>query len=287
MTPINWQSVSPEITRILEKGAAGIAISESEASRLLSEATEGSAWQALCAVADKRRAELVGETITYVVNRNLNFTNICVYDCKFCSFAQSIRSEAAKNETLDELLLKADAAVRLGATEACIQGGINPKLGPQIYEDILVALRGRFPGLHLHAYSPFEIWYGAKKTQRSAEAYLKVLRDAGLNSLPGTAAEILVDAVREVIAPEKLMSAEWIAIIKTAHRLDIPTSATIMFGHVETAAHRARHLGIIREIQGETGGFTELVPLPFVHEMTPLYQQGIVLSPITLNQKLA
>lgn len=284
---IEWGAVPSQIEHILIKGREGRCLTLDDAMLLWDEATEGEAWKALCAVADARRREIVGDAITYVINRNLNFTNICVYDCKFCSFAQSVRSDAAKNESIEQLLHKAQEAVDLGATELCIQGGINPKLGGHIYEEILKALKSHFPFLHLHAYSPFEIWYGAKRLDISYEKYLGELQSIGLDSMPGTAAEILDDDIRQIIAPGKLTTEEWITIIKTAHRLGIPSSATIMFGHVDTVYHRARHLEIIREMQAETGGFTEFVPLPFVHNTTPLYRDRVVTQPLTLNQRLA
>lgn len=279
--------MSNRIDRILGRGAAGEPISVDDAVFLFEHATEGEAWRALCETADARRRALTGEAITYVVNRNLNFTNVCVYDCKFCSFAQSVQSTAAKTETLDALVRKAGEAAQLGATELCIQGGINPKLGPSIYEDILRALKSAFPSLHLHAYSPFEIWYGAKRLGLAWTPYLDRLREAGLDSMPGTAAEILDDGIRAFIAPEKLSTREWIGIIEAAHALGIRSSATIMFGHVETALHRARHLEVIRDIQSRTGGFTEFVPLPFVHDTTPLFRDGAVPRPLTLNERLA
>lgn len=275
-----------KINDILDKGAMGECISVHDATFLFEHATQGEAWERLCQVADKRRQAIVGDDITYVVNRNLNFTNVCVYDCKFCSFAESLRSEAAKVESIDALLAKAQDAFALGATELCIQGGINPKLGAHIYEEILVALKSHFPTLHLHAYSPFEVWYGAKRNTQSFSDYLKRLHACGLDSMPGTAAEILDDEIRGKIAAQKLTTAEWVDIIKTAHRQGIPSSATIMFGHIETAWHRARHLEIIRDIQCETGGFTEFVPLPFVHTKTPLYRMGMVKTLLSAEERL-
>ncbi len=287
MADIDWKSVSSETRSILERGAAGECLSVEAATHLFEHARSGPDWQALCAVADERRKALCGETVSYVVNRNLNFTNVCVYDCKFCSFAHSIRDEAAYVEGLDILVAKATEAVALGATELCIQGGINPKLGHEIYADILSTLKENFPFIHLHAFSPFEVSYGAKRGRMSDRDHLLHLQDCGLDSMPGTAAEILNDRVREIIAPGKISTAEWVEVVKTAHRLGIPSSATIMFGHVETARERAEHLGLIREIERDTGGFTEFVPLPFVHEMTPLYRNGSLARPLPMTERLA
>jgi FO synthase len=222
------------------------------------------------------RAEDVGDEVTYVVNRNINFTNVCFVNCQFCAFKRQRWEEDAYTHGLDVVLGKVDEAIALGATEVCMQGGINPDMEPFTYRDVLVAIKTRHPALHVHAFSPMEIMYGARRTNMDYPAYIGMLRDGGLGSIPGTAAEILDDDVREILSHKKVDVRTWIEIITTAHRLGVPTTSTVMYGHVETPGHVARHIGLIRSVQQETGGFTEFVPLGFIWENTKLYHDGRV-----------
>jgi FO synthase len=231
---------------------------------------------ALVRTADTVRAADVGDEVTYVVNRNINFTNVCFVNCQFCAFKRQRWEADAYTHGLDVVLGKVDEAIRRGATEVCMQGGINPDMEPFTYRDILVAIKARHPALHVHAFSPMEIMYGARRTGLPYPDYIGMLRDGGLGSIPGTAAEILDDDVREVLSHKKVDVRTWVEIITTAHRLGIPTTSTVMYGHVETAGHVARHMGLLRSIQQDTGGFTEFVPLGFIWENTQLYRDGRV-----------
>jgi FO synthase len=264
--------LNPEVSRILERSLAGKEMSEREATVLFD--AEGAELAALLAVADHYRWEANGDSVTFVVNRNINFTNRCFVGCKFCNFKVRDDSPGAYYQDLEEVAVRADEAVERGATEVCIQAGLNKELPGTHYEALLRVLKSRHPRLHLHAFSPMEIHYGAKRTGRTIRDQLRALKDAGLDTIPGTAAEILVEEVRQRMSPYKLPVAEWVEVITTAHRLGIPSTCTIMFGHIEERRHWSRHLGVLRSIQKETGGFTEFVPLAFVHTLTPLYLAG-------------
>jgi FO synthase len=231
---------------------------------------------ALIGAADEIRREDVGDIVTYVVNRNINWTNICFVGCKFCAFAHYKGDEEAYDRPMSAVLDKVQQAVDLNATEVCMQGGINPEMSAEGYFDILDAIRERFPKIHIHAYSPMEIQYGARRMGMDYPEYIGILKEKGLGSIPGTAAEILDDEVREVLSHKKLDVATWVRIIKTAHSLNIPTTSTVMYGHLETPMHIARHIDLLREIQAETGGFTEFVPLRFIWQNTQLYAEGLV-----------
>ena len=220
--------------------------------------------------ADEVRKEQVGEVVTYVVNRNINFTNICVNNCRFCAFRRRLIDPDAFLLTLEEIERKVREAVEFGATEICLQGGIHPYLGLDYYVEILRAVRGVSEHLHIHAFSPQEISSIADRENLTVEEVLKTLKREGLGSMPGTAAEILSNRVRGIICPNKIKTERWVEIVETAHQLGIPTTATIMYGTVESARERAEHLLIIREIQKRTGGFTEFIPLPFVGTRTEL-----------------
>jgi FO synthase len=231
---------------------------------------------ALVRTADAIRAADVGDVVTYVVNRNINFTNVCFVNCQFCAFKRQRWEADAYTHGLDVVLGKVEEAIARGATEVCMQGGINPDMDAFTYRDILVAIKTRHPALHVHAFSPMEIMYGARRTNLDYPAYIGMLRDGGLGSIPGTAAEILDDEVREILSHKKVDVRTWIEIITTAHRLGLPTTSTVMYGHVETAGHLARHVDLMRLLQRETGGFTEFVPLGFIWENTRLYHDGKV-----------
>ena len=229
---------------------------------------------ALVKVADELRRRVVGDRITYVVNRNLNFTNVCIVGCAFCGFGRGADAPDAYFHSTTRWLQNPFEAVELGATEVCIQGGLPKDLDGYYYVQLLRAIKARLPDLHIHAYSPMEITYGVEKTRMPLRDYLLMLKEAGLNSIPGTAAEILDDSVRRSLSPNKLKVRQWIEVIRTAHSLGIPSTSTMMYGHTELPEHWVRHLLLLRDIQKETGGFTEFVPLGFIHSQTKLFQSG-------------
>ena len=268
------ERATPAVRDVLDRVLAGGEIDPGEIPALLR--IEGDDLRAMIAAADHVRREDVGDDVTYVINRNINFTNICFVNCQFCAFKRQRWESDAYDHDMDTLLGKVGEAVERGATEVCMQGGINPQMGAFHYRDVLSAIKKAFPEIHMHAFSPMEILYGSRRTNMSFEEYLTMLRDAGLGSLPGTAAEILDDEVREILSHKKVDVETWIDIITTAHRVGIPTTSTIMYGHVESLDHIAAHLGLLRRIQRETGGFTEFVPLRFIYENTILYQKGLV-----------
>lgn len=214
----------------------------------------------LLSLADRLRHKAAGERVTYVINRNINFTNRCIGTCRFCAF----RKPDGYILSIPDILEKTRDAVRLNATEVCIQGGLLPDWDVSNYCEILEGIREEFPHIHIHAFSPMEVFHAARNGNMSIKEALQCLKNSGLGSMPGTAAEILVDRVREEICPEKLTTHEWMDVVRTAHRTGIPTTATIMYGHIETLEERIEHLFIIRELQKRTGGFTEFVPLPFM-----------------------
>lgn len=259
---------------LLERCLAGVELSWQDAVSLCS--VTGPALHALCAVADALRAEQAGEVVTYVVNRNINFTNACVKACRFCAFARGHRSEEAYFLGEDEIVRRALEARELGATEICVQAGLAPGIDGRLYVQLVRALKAAAPDLDIHAFSPEEVKYGAGLAKVPYRAYLEELRDAGLGSLPGTSAEVLDDAVRARIAPTRITTGEWIEVVKTAHQVGLPTTSTIMYGHIETDAERMRHLDLLRSIQKETGGFTEFVPLSFVHTESPMFAKGLL-----------
>jgi FO synthase len=266
---------APATRGILDRALAGSPPSVGEIETLLT--VDGLMdLTALVRAADAVRRADVGDEVTYVVNRNLNFTNVCFVNCQFCAFKRQRWEADAYTHGLDTLLEKITEGIARGATEVCMQGGINPDMHPFHYRDLLVDIKSRFPTLHVHAFSPMEIMYGVRRTGLSYEAYIGMLRDCGLGSIPGTAAEILDDEVREVLSHKKVDVRTWVEVITTAHRLGVPTTSTVMYGHIETAGHVARHLDLLRQIQRETRGFTEFVPLGFIWENTSLYRDGLV-----------
>lgn len=273
-------AIDPVIAGILSNAIDGKDVSVDEAYELLECGGEDE-LNAMIMVADMLRKERVGDHVSYVVNRNINFTNVCIKRCGFCAFSRDFREEEGYLLPMEEIVRRAEEAYRLGATEVCIQAGLMPRMDGMLYIDICRAVKRAVPDIHIHAFSPEEIMYGALRTGMSIEEYLKALKDAGLGSIPGTAAEILVQEVRDIISPGRIKVKDWISIIKTAHRLGIPSTSTIMYGHVEGSMHKALHLALIREIQRETGGFTEFVPLSFVYREAPMYKHGLVkgLSP--------
>src|SRR2546422_571303 len=235
---------------------------------------EGSALDALVAVADHLRRETAGDAITYVVNRNINFTNVCFVGCSFCGFGRGPGAADAYSLSFEEVVRRAREAWDRGATEVCIQGGLPRDLDGFFYRDLLRAIKRAIPEMHVHAFSPMEIDYGVLKTGMPLRDYLQMMKDEGLGSIPGTAAEILDDRVRQELSPNKLPAGRWVEIITAAHELGIPTTSTMMYGHVEEPADWVRHMLLLRSIQKRTGGFTEFVPLGFIHENTRLYRHG-------------
>jgi FO synthase len=231
------------------------------------------------AAADRLRQAVAGDTVRYVVNRNINYTNICTYRCTFCAFSKGKTHEALRGPAYDldhaEITRRAKEAWARGATEVCLQGGIHPEYTGATYEAICRAIKQAVPGMHIHAFSALEIHQGARTLGLSLSAFLARLCDAGLGTLPGTAAEILDDEIRAIICPDKVNTEEWQTVMRAAHGLGLRSTATIMFGHVEAPLHWARHLLVLRDLQAETGGFTEFVPLPFVHMEAPMYLRGL------------
>ncbi|HET9139620.1 bifunctional FO biosynthesis protein CofGH [Actinophytocola sp.] len=258
--------------RHAEADPAGL--SDADALTLLS-ASAGAEIDALAALADAVRADTVGDTVTYVVTRNINFTNVCYTGCRFCAFAQRRTDADAYTLSLDQVGQRAEQAWSVGATEVCMQGGIHPDLPGTAYFDIAAEVKRRAPGLHVHAFSPMEVVNGATRADLSIRDWLVEARAAGVDSLPGTAAEILDDDVRWILTKGKLPTASWIEVVTTAHDLGIPTTSTMMYGHVDNPTHWVAHLKLIAELQARTGGFTEFVLLPFVHTNAPLYLAGI------------
>ncbi len=242
---------------------------------------------AVCALADAVRSDVNGDNVTYVVNRNINFTNVCYTGCRFCAFAQRRTDADAYSLSTDEVAQRARVAWDLGATEVCMQGGIDPELPGTAYFDLVRAIKAAVPDMHVHAFSPMEVVNGATRSNMSIVDWLTAAKEAGLGSIPGTAAEILDDDVRWVLTKGKLPTAAWIEVVTTAHRLGIPSSSTMMYGHVDTPEHWVAHLALLRKLQGETGGFTEFVPLPFIHTNSPIYLAGLARAGATYDENRA
>jgi 7,8-didemethyl-8-hydroxy-5-deazariboflavin synthase CofH subunit len=277
---LDWHDVAPALTpairssleKILES-QNGAAVSQEEAYALAQ--TEGNDLLGLLAAANLLRKEICGNLVTYVVNRNINFTNVCFVGCKFCAFSRGPRESDTYFLEPEQVAQKALQAAQVGATEVCIQGGLPRGLAPLYYRDVLRAVKKAVPSMHIHAFSPMEITYGVELTGMPLADYLLMLRDNGLDTLPGTAAEILDDEVRTILSRNKLTTARWIEVIRTAHQCGIRSTSTMMYGHTETPEHWVRQMLLLRSIQEETGGFTEFVPLGFVHQNTLLFQQGL------------
>ena len=248
---------------------------------------EGDLLTEVCRLADDLRRDTVGDEVTYVVNRNINFTNICYVGCRFCAFAQRKTDADAFSLSLEQVADRAQEAWELGATEVCMQGGIDPELPASAYFDLVSAVKQRVPGMHVHAFSPMEIVSGAARTGLSIEDFLIKAREAGLDTIPGTAAEILDDEIRWVLTKGKLPTKTWIEVVTTAHKVGLRSSSTMMYGHVDNPRHWVQHLRVLRRIQDETGGFTEFVPLPFVHTSSPIYLAGVARPGPTLRDNLA
>ena len=264
----------PVIASALDRALSGKDISIDEAIALFD--STGLEMNLAVVVADDLRRKTVGDNVTYIVNRNINFTNVCIKQCGFCAFSRDFREEEGYLLPTEEIVRRAQEAASLGATEVCIQAGLPPKMDGNLYPEICRAVKKKLPGMHIHAFSPEEVLYGSIRSETPVPEYLQVLKEAGVGSLPGTAAEILDQDMRDVISPGRISAKDWVSIIKHAHALGIPTTSTIMYGHVETARHKAEHIALLREIQKETHGFTEFVPLSFVHTEAPMYSHGAV-----------
>ena len=278
-------TAAPPVPRLDSEVAAALRLAESSPGALLRPEHEsaamalfeadGPALDALVRLADTVRRDTVGDVVTYVVNRNINFTNVCYVGCRFCAFAQRERDADAYRLSIEQVADRAEEAFRAGATEVCMQGGIDPRLPVTAYADLVRAVKKRVPDIHVHAFSPMEIATGAAKAGVSIAEFLTELRDAGLDTIPGTAAEILDDDVRWVLTKGKLPASTWIEVVTTAHELGIRSSATMMYGHVDHPRHWLHHLRVLADIQDRTGGFTEFVALPFVHHNAPIYLAGV------------
>jgi FO synthase len=273
---------------LLERALAGEALVEAEIVALF--AARGSDFAAVVAAADALRARTVGDSVTYVVNRNINYTNICTYGCKFCAFSKGRHNLGHRDAPYDldaaEIGRRTSEAWQRGATEVCLQGGIRPGYTGETYLGIVAAVKAAVPDMHVHAFSPLEIWHGAATLGLPLEAYLARLKAAGLASLPGTAAEILDDEVRAILCPDKITTEQWFEVMEAAHGVGLKSTATIMFGHVDAYRHWARHLLRVRRLQAKTTGFTEFVPLAFVHMEAPIYLKGQARKGPTLREAM-
>src|SRR6059036_884531 len=271
LASLDW--VSRDILPILARPLAAHEVSPQDGIAL--PGAEAGDLHARTLVPDEMRGRQAGDVVTYVVNRNVNLTNVCIKHCTFCAFSRDHREEEGYFLPVDEVVRRAREASELGATEVCIQAGLPPKLDGRYYIDLTRAIKAALPGLHLHAFSPEEVLYGSVRSGLPIREYLSELKAAGLGTLPGTSAEILDQAIRDVIARGRITVEQWIDVITTAHALGIRTTSTIMYGHVETPEHWVRHLALLRAIQKDTGGFTEFVPLSLIHSEAPMYAKRL------------
>ena len=269
--------VDAGLARLVERATAGVRLDSGAIERLF--AARDADYVHVTGAADRLRAAVSGDVVRYVVNRNINYTNICYFRCRFCAFSKGSTHEDLRGKpydlALEEVARRAREAWDRGATEVCLQGGIHPDYTGETYEAICRAIKQVVPEMHIHAFSPLEVTQGAMTVQASLPEFLKRLKDAGLGTLPGTAAEILDDEVRAIICPDKIDTRQWLDVQRAAHGQGLRTTSTIMYGHVEAPLNWARHLLALRDLQAETGGFTEFVPLPFVHMEAPMYRQGL------------
>ena len=261
------------VSEILNKALSDKEISTQEGLRLYN--AVGIDFHLVGLVADEIRKRRVGDTVTYVVNRNINFANVCIKQCGFCAFSRDFREEEGYFLPTEEIVRRAKEAHQLGATEVCIQAGLPPDMEGDLYENICREIKKEIPDIHIHGFSPEEVLYGATRSKTTIKEYLKKLKESGVNTLPGTAAEILDQKLRDKISPGRISVKDWVEVIKTAHNLGINTTSTMMFGHIETLEDRVNHIAKIREIQKETKGFTEFVPLNFIHSEAPMYKHQL------------
>jgi FO synthase len=284
--PVLLNTVDPGLERIIAGATAGKRLAEPDIVRLF--AARDVDYERVIEAADQLRKSVSGSTVRYVVNRNINYTNICYYRCKFCAFSKGKTHEALRGTPYDldmhEIVRRSQEAWDRGATEVCLQGGIHPDYTGETYIAICKASKAAIPGMHIHAFSPLEVTQGAATLGLSLTEFLTRLKEAGLGTLPGTAAEILDDEVRAVICPDKINTQQWVDVARAAHKLGLRTTSTIMYGHVERPLNWARHLLVLRDLQEETGGFTEFVPLPFVHMEAPMYLRGLSRKGPTLRE---
>ena len=267
------KSGDPVISEILDKALHDVEITPQEGLELYN--AQGTDFHLVGMVADELRQRRVGNLVTYIVNRNINFTNVCIKQCGFCAFSRDFREDEGYFLPSEEIVRRTIEARELGATEVCIQAGLPPDMESGLYEKICQDIKSKVPDIDIHGFSPEEVLYGATLSKVSFSEYLSRLKDAGVGTLPGTAAEILDQNIRDKISPGRISVKDWIDIIKTAHRLGIRTTSTMMFGHVESLQDRVKHIALIRDIQKETGGFTEFVPLNFVHTEAPMYKHNL------------
>jgi 5-amino-6-(D-ribitylamino)uracil---L-tyrosine 4-hydroxyphenyl transferase len=268
------KNADPIVASTLDRALSGKDISIDEAVKLFD--STGLEMNLSVMVADELRKRTLGDYTTYVVNRNINFTNVCIKQCGFCAFSRDFREEEGYFLPTEEVVRRAQEAASLGATEICIQAGLPPRMDGHLYIDICRAVKKDLPDMHIHAFSPEEVLYGALRSETPVTEYLKMLKEAGVGSLPGTAAEILDQSMRDIISPGRISVEDWIAIIKQAHAIGIPTTSTIMYGHIESSRQKAEHIDLLRNIQKETHGFTEFVPLSFVHTEAPMYNRKTI-----------
>ena len=274
---IDWSRPLPvdrEVARILDSALAGDDITVDEAVTLFG--AHGPSLTATIQTADELRRRTVGDNVTYVINRNINFTNVCIKHCGFCAFSRDHREEEGYFLPMEEVIRRTREAYDLGAREVCVQAGLPPKMDGYYYVDLTKAIKREMPDMHIHGFSPEEVLYGSIRAKCSIEEYLRALKDAGVGSLPGTSAEILDQEIRDKISVGRITKDQWIEVVTTAHRVGIRTTSTIMYGHVETPRHVAAHIGLLRDIQKDTGGFTEFVPLSFIASESPMYSKKLV-----------
>lgn len=279
-SPLSGNDLDKLLAEVLE----GRRLTENEAVSLLG--VRGKDIWRVAEAADEQRARVVGDTVTYVRNQNINVTNLCINSCGFCGFSRKRGDPDTYFFSCDVVREKAALALSRGVTEICTVSGLHPDFDAESYLEIISCMREGAPGVHIHASNPMEVAYGARKSSISTREMLGLMKEAGLGSLCGTAAEILVDEVRKTICPGKITSSEWERIIREAHSLGIRTTATIMYGHCETVQDQARHLAILRQIQDDTAGFTEFVPLSFIHRETPLFKKGVARAGATGREDL-
>ena len=267
-------ALKPETAAVLDRALSGEDITVEEAVVLFE--TEGKEYNALVMTADELRRRTVGDIVTYVVNRNINFTNVCIKRCGFCAFSRDFRQEEGYLLPVEEIIRRAKEAWDYGATEVCVQAGLPPKMEGDLYIRLCEAIKKELPDMHIHGFSPEEVLYGSIRSDITIRAYLTELKAAGVGSLPGTSAEVLDQELRDKISPGRITVDQWTEVITTAHGLGIPTTSTVMFGYLETPTQLAKHIDLIRGIQQQTGGITEFVPLSFVHTEAPMFMQELV-----------
>ena len=268
-----FKYADPIISEILNNALSDKEISAKDGTELYG--ADGINFHLIGLVADEIRRRRVGDTVSYVVNRNINFTNVCIKQCGFCAFSRDFREEEGYFLPTEEIVRRAKEAHQVGATEVCIQAGLPPDMKGDLYENICKEIKKEIPDIHIHGFSPEEILYGADRSNTTIDEFLKRMKEAGVGTLPGTSAEILDQKLRDKISPGRISVNNWEKIIKTAHKMGIKTTSTMMFGHLETIEHRVNHIVKLREIQKETGGFTEFVPLNFVHTEAPMYKHQL------------